>query len=45
MLVGDRVRIIPNHACVVMNTQDRAYIVSGEKVVGEIRVDARGQVR
>jgi D-serine deaminase-like pyridoxal phosphate-dependent protein len=45
MLVGDRVRIIPNHACVVMNTQDRAYIVSGEKVVREISVDARGQVR
>lgn len=43
--VGDRVRVIPNHACVVMNTQNKAYLVSGGKVVREVRVDARGQVQ
>ena len=43
--VGDRVRVIPNHACVVMNTQNKAYLVSGSKVVREVRVDARGQVQ
>lgn len=43
--VGDRVRIVPNHACVVMNTQDSAYLISEEKVVREITIDARGQVR
>lgn len=42
--VGDRVRIVPNHACVVMNTQRAAYLVDGERVVKEIVVDARGCV-
>jgi D-serine deaminase-like pyridoxal phosphate-dependent protein len=40
--VRDTVRIIPNHACVVMNTQNVAYLVSNEKVLREIRIDARG---
>ena len=40
--VRDRVRIVPNHACVVMNTQNVAYLVSNEKVIREIRIDARG---
>jgi D-serine deaminase-like pyridoxal phosphate-dependent protein len=44
LAIGDRLRIIPNHACVVMNTQNSAYIVSGEKVVRELAIDARGQV-
>lgn len=43
--IGDRVRVIPNHACVVMNTQTQAYLVSGTKVVREIQIDARGRVR
>ncbi|MFV1979694.1 MAG: alanine racemase [Rhodothermia bacterium] len=43
--VGDRVRVVPNHACVVMNTQNRAYLVSGDKLVREIQIDARGQVQ
>jgi D-serine deaminase-like pyridoxal phosphate-dependent protein len=42
LAVGDRVRIIPNHACVAVNTQSRMYLVSGEKVIREIKVDARG---
>jgi len=42
--VGDRVRIIPNHACTAVNTQNKAYLVSGDKVIREIRIDARGQV-
>jgi D-serine deaminase-like pyridoxal phosphate-dependent protein len=44
LAVGDRIRIVPNHACVVVNTQTRAFLVEGEKVVREIRIDARGMV-
>jgi len=44
LAVGDRVRVVPNHACVVMNLQDTAHIVSGENVVKTIQIDARGQV-
>lgn len=42
--VGDRVRIVPNHACVVVNTQHTLHIVDGESVVDEITVDAQGCV-
>ena len=42
--VGDRVRVLPNHACVAINTQDSAYLVSGEEVVGKVNIDARGRV-
>ncbi len=43
--VGDRVRLVPNHACVAVATQDRLVLVDGDEVVGEIAVDARGAVR
>ena len=43
--VGDRVRIVPNHACVVVNTQDEAFLVDGDEVVETWRVDARGHVQ
>lgn len=40
--IGARVRIVPNHACVVTSMFDTVYVVSGDQVVGEIKVDARG---
>ncbi|MDD2555900.1 MAG: alanine racemase [Syntrophaceticus sp.] len=40
---GDRVEIIPNHACVLPNLCDRIYGVRGDDVVKEITVDARGR--
>ena len=43
--VGDRVRVVPNHACVSVNTQDTIYLVDGDEVVHEWPVDARGRVR
>lgn len=43
--VGDRVRIVPNHACVVVNTQEELFIVNGEEVAERWEVDARGAVR
>ncbi|MEZ4702784.1 MAG: alanine racemase [Rhodothermales bacterium] len=42
--IGALVRIVPNHACVVMNNFDTVYLVEGDEVLEEIRVDARGRV-
>lgn len=42
--VGDRIRILPNHACVVSNLHDRLTTVRGEEVVGAFAVAARGRV-
>lgn len=42
--VGQKVRILPNHACVVSNLHDRVVAVSGEDVVEEWAVAARGRV-
>jgi D-serine deaminase-like pyridoxal phosphate-dependent protein len=42
--VGQRVRILPNHACVVSNLHDRLYGVRAGRVETEFRVAARGRV-
>jgi D-serine deaminase-like pyridoxal phosphate-dependent protein len=42
--VGDRVSILPNHACVVSNLHDRVYGVRAGAVETEWRVAARGRV-
>lgn len=42
--VGDRVRIVPNHACVVTNMLDWVEFVRGAKAVGRAEIPARGQV-
>ncbi len=42
--VGDRIRLVPNHACTCMNTQDVFHVVDGEEVVDTLPVDARGRV-
>jgi D-serine deaminase-like pyridoxal phosphate-dependent protein len=42
--VGDRLRIIPNHICPCINLHDRVFVVSGEKVVDQWSVAARGKV-
>ncbi len=44
LAVGERVRVIPNHACVVSNLFDVVHIVSGDRVVATERVAARGRV-
>jgi D-serine deaminase-like pyridoxal phosphate-dependent protein len=43
--VGERVRVLPNHACVVSNHHDRVVLVRGDRVEGEWVVAARGRVR
>ncbi|MCB2100989.1 MAG: D-TA family PLP-dependent enzyme [Rhodobacterales bacterium] len=42
--VGERLRIIPNHACVVSNMVDHVVLVRGDKVVATEPVAARGRV-
>jgi D-serine deaminase-like pyridoxal phosphate-dependent protein len=42
--VGDIVRVIPNHVCVVVNMVDRMIAVRGNELVGEIPVAARGRI-
>ena len=43
--IGDRVHIIPVHICPVCNLYDRAYLVSGGEVVGELPVACRGKLQ
>lgn len=42
--VGEVVRVVPNHVCVVVNMVDRLVAVRGETIVGEIDVAARGRL-
>lgn len=41
--IGDRLRIVPNHVCPCINLHDRVFVVSGEQVVDEWKVAARGK--
>jgi D-serine deaminase-like pyridoxal phosphate-dependent protein len=43
--VGERVRVLPNHACVVANLHDQLIGVSGDHVEAVLEVAARGCVR
>jgi D-serine deaminase-like pyridoxal phosphate-dependent protein len=43
--VGDKVEIIPNHICPVVNLHENAYIVSEGKVVQVIPVECRGKLQ
>jgi D-serine deaminase-like pyridoxal phosphate-dependent protein len=42
--VGEVVRIIPNHVCVVVNMVDRMIAVRGDKIVDTLPVAARGRL-
>lgn len=41
---GDRVRVLPNHSCVVSNLVDEIDLVEGERVVDVLPVAARGRI-
>lgn len=43
--VGDRVRLVPNHACGMMNMHDEVYGVRSDHVEAVWKVAARGKVR
>jgi D-serine deaminase-like pyridoxal phosphate-dependent protein len=40
---GDRVRVLPNHSCVVSNLVDQAWLVEGQTVMGPLTVAAAGR--
>jgi D-serine deaminase-like pyridoxal phosphate-dependent protein len=42
LVPGDLVRIIPNHACVVSNLVDEAWVTNGDEVADGLRIAARG---
>ncbi len=42
--VGDLVEILPNHICPVINLYDYIALKSGNKILGLVKVDARGRV-
>ncbi|MCR8722712.1 D-TA family PLP-dependent enzyme [Frigidibacter sp. ROC022] len=43
--VGETVRVIPNHACVVTNLHDRVYLIRGDQVEREARITSRGKLQ
>ncbi len=43
--VGDVLRIVPNHVCVVINMADEVLMVRGDDIVGTLPVAARGRLR
>ena len=42
--IGQRVRVLPDHACVVTNLFDEVHLISGERVVDVLPVAARGKM-
>jgi D-serine deaminase-like pyridoxal phosphate-dependent protein len=42
---GDRVRVLPNHSCVVSNLVDAVRLVEGDRVIDTIPVAARGRIQ
>ncbi|MCX7737204.1 MAG: alanine racemase [Candidatus Kapabacteria bacterium] len=42
--IGEKIRIIPNHACAVCNLFDYAYLIEDNKVKDIIEISARGKM-
>ena len=45
LVPGDRVRVVPNHACVVSNLVDAVQLVEGNELAGTLPVAARGRIQ
>ena len=43
--IGDRVKVIPNHICVVVNLHEQVYGVRGESVERVWKVEGRGKLQ
>ena len=41
---GDRVRVLPNHSCVVSNLVDAVCLVDGDTVIEQLPIEARGKI-
>src|SRR5258707_1637730 len=44
-VVGDVVRIVPNHVCVVVNMMDEVSMGGGDEIIGTLPVAALGKLR
>ncbi|CAN7692712.1 D-TA family PLP-dependent enzyme [Mesorhizobium sp. LjNodule214] len=42
--IGERVRVVPDHCCVVTNLFDQVHLVDGDKVLETLPVAARGRM-
>jgi D-serine deaminase-like pyridoxal phosphate-dependent protein len=42
---GDRVRVLPNHSCVVSNLMDAVRLVEGDRVIETLPIAARGRIQ
>ena len=42
---GDRLRVVPNHSCVVSNLVDVVRLVDGDEVIDTLPVAARGRIQ
>ncbi len=43
--IGDKVQVIPNHACAAMNLHDQFIATRGDEVVGSFAIAARGKIQ
>lgn len=43
--LGEKIRLVPNHACIVSNLHDVAYGVRGNEVVTQWKITARGKLQ
>ncbi len=41
--IGDKLKIIPVHSCLVINNFDHFYLVKGEEVLKKVDIEARGK--
>ena len=44
LAIGDRIRIVPNHVCVVANMFDEAWLLCETDQIIRLKTDARGRV-
>jgi D-serine deaminase-like pyridoxal phosphate-dependent protein len=42
--IGQKIRIIPNHACAAINLFDDAYLVDGNRIIDYFKIAARGKM-
>lgn len=42
--IGERVRLVPDHCCVVTNLFDQVHLIEGDKVLETLKVEARGRM-
>ncbi|HEV2472506.1 MAG TPA: hypothetical protein VGS41_07575, partial [Chthonomonadales bacterium] len=42
---GDKLRVVPNHACTCVNMHELMYAYRGEKVEATWQIIARGRIR